>query len=238
MRGNSQNGGQTTKSLLIKPQCSGVPIQQAVSLSSSFPRHCLLFVYAFSPEMPESARSEELPLPPVSCIQNRPGFHHGNRGGSFALWVLFSGAHAKPCEGAFGKPRGCREKVRRRNRHQEGLGSPPRMQGKDKAEHLVQHHVGITPAYAGKSGYRRSQPDASRDHPRACGEKIAASMCPIWVRGSPPRMRGKGHLTLAVSHMHRINPAYAGKSSPSCRGSWRCRDHPRVCGENAVAIIR
>ena len=47
MRGNSQNGGQTTKSLLIKPQCSGVPIQQAVSLSSSFPRHCLLFVCIF-----------------------------------------------------------------------------------------------------------------------------------------------------------------------------------------------
>ena len=47
MRGNSQNGGQTTKSLLIKPQCSGVPIQQAVSLSSSFPRHCLLFVLSF-----------------------------------------------------------------------------------------------------------------------------------------------------------------------------------------------
>ena len=64
MRGNSQNGGQTTKSLLIKPQCSGVPIQQAVSLSSSFPRHCLLFVCAFSPEMPESARSEKLPLLP------------------------------------------------------------------------------------------------------------------------------------------------------------------------------
>ena len=48
MRGNSQNGGQTTKSLLIKPQCSGVPIQQAVSLSSSFPRHCLLFVAFFA----------------------------------------------------------------------------------------------------------------------------------------------------------------------------------------------
>lgn len=64
MRGNSQNGGQTTKSLLTKPQCSGVPIQQAVSLSSSFPRHCLLFVCAFFPEMPESARSEKLPLLP------------------------------------------------------------------------------------------------------------------------------------------------------------------------------
>ena len=30
-------------------------------------------------------------------------------------------------------------------------GSPPRGRGKDKAEHLVQHHIGITPAQAGKS---------------------------------------------------------------------------------------
>ena len=89
MRGNSQNGGQTTKSLLTKPQCSGVPIQQAVSLSSSFPRHCLLFVCAFFRKMQAGSWSEELPLPPVSCIQNRPGFHHGNRGGSFALGALF-----------------------------------------------------------------------------------------------------------------------------------------------------
>ena len=72
MRGNSQNGGQTTKSLLTKPQCSGVPIQQAVSLSSSFPRHCLLFVCAFFPEMPESARSEELPLPPPPAYKTAP----------------------------------------------------------------------------------------------------------------------------------------------------------------------
>ena len=111
MRGNSQNGGQTTKSLLTTPQCSGVPIQQAVSLSSSFPRHCLLFVCAFFPEMPESARSEELPLPPPPAYKTAPASCCGNRGGSFALWVLFSGAHAKPCEGSFGKPRGCGEKL-------------------------------------------------------------------------------------------------------------------------------
>ena len=72
MRGNSQNGGQTTKSLLTKPQCSGVPIQQAVSLSSSFPRHCLLFVCAFFPETPESARSEELPLLPPPAYKTAP----------------------------------------------------------------------------------------------------------------------------------------------------------------------
>ena len=89
MRGNSQNGGQTTKSLLIKPQCSGVPIQQAVSLSSSFPRHCLLFVCAFFPEMPESARSEELPLPPPPAYKTAPASCYGNRGDSFALGALF-----------------------------------------------------------------------------------------------------------------------------------------------------
>ena len=72
MRGNSQNGGQTTKSLLTKPQCSGVPIQQAVSLSSSFPRHCLLFVCAFFRKMQAGARSEELPLPPPPAYKTAP----------------------------------------------------------------------------------------------------------------------------------------------------------------------
>lgn len=72
MRGNSQNGGQTTKSLLIKPQCSGVPIQQAVSLSSSFPRHCLLFVCAFFRKMQAGAWSEELPLPPPPAYKTAP----------------------------------------------------------------------------------------------------------------------------------------------------------------------
>ena len=51
------------------------------------------------------------------------------------------------------------------------------------------------------------------------------------VVGSPPRMRGKGHLTLAVSHMHRINPAYAGKRPCPVRHDTRTKDHPRVCGE-------
>ena len=54
------------------------------------------------------------------------------------------------------------------------------------------------------------------------------------TRGSPPRMRGKGHLTLAVSHMHRITPAYAGKRKPLPLRTSRRRDHPRVCGEKMV----
>lgn len=170
MRGNSQNGGQTTKSLLIKPQCSGVPIQQAVSLSSSFPRHCLLFVCAFFRKMQAGARSEELPLSLVSCIQNRPGFHHGNRGDSFALWVLFSGAHTKPCEGSFGKPRVCGEKILCFF-HGLGLpGSPPHMRGKGPASAGSVFPQRITPAYAGKSFTRQGSLTLDPDHPRVCGE--------------------------------------------------------------------
>ena len=150
MRGNSQNGGQTTKSLLTKPQCSGVPIQQAVSLSSSFPRHCLLFVCAFFRKMQAGARSEELPLPPPPAYKTAPASFCGNRGGSFALWVLFSGARAKPCEGSFGKPRVCGEKAQRFALIAFQLGSPPCARGKGHLTLAVSHMHRITPAYAGK----------------------------------------------------------------------------------------
>ena len=43
----------------------------------------------------------------------------------------FSGAHAKPCEGSFGKPRVCGEKARTLIVQNEPQGSPPRMRGKD-----------------------------------------------------------------------------------------------------------
>lgn len=139
-------------------------------LSTTLPAFCLRIF----PRNARKRRGGRIALAPASCIQNRPGFHHGNRGGSFALWVLFSGAHTKPCEGSFGKP-------------------------------------------------------------RVCGEKVVYSVCKEIAPGSPPRVRGKGHLTLAVSHMHRINPAYAGKRS---RCSWGCThsgDHPRVCGEKSCS---
>ena len=51
-------------------------------------------------------------------------------------------------------------------------------------------------------------------------------------------MRGKGHLTLAVSHMHRITPAYAGKRQTIAARSSCASDHPRVCGEKFAASQR
>ena len=81
------------------------------------------------------------------------------------------------------------------------------------------------------SGAHAKPCEGSFGKPRVCGEKVVYSVCKEIAPGSPPRVRGKGHLTLAVSHMHRINPAYAGKRrSDSQADRWRW-DHPRVCGE-------
>lgn len=56
MRGNSQNGGQTTKSLLIKPQCSGVPNTAGsvafLLLSTILPAFCL-YIYIDKTKIPE-----------------------------------------------------------------------------------------------------------------------------------------------------------------------------------------
>ena len=51
--------------------------------------------------------------------------------------------------------------------------------------------IGITPAYAGKSGLRSKVERNDGDHPRLCGEKekIVRLLPSKW--GSPPPMRGK-----------------------------------------------
>ena len=89
MRGNSQNGGQTTKSLLIKPQCSGVPIQQAVSLSSSFPRHCLLFVCAFSVKCRRAHDRRNCPCPRSYAYKTAPASITETGAVRLCLWVLW-----------------------------------------------------------------------------------------------------------------------------------------------------
>ena len=55
---------------------------------------------------------------------------------------------------------------------------------------------GITPAYAGKSGFLKGLLN--------------------FEKGSPPPMRGKVHVLLLSKIRQRITPAYAGKS---------CRNH-------------
>ena len=131
-------------------------------------------------------------------------------------------------------PRVCGEKQAAVALPQPVLGSPPRMRGKACLTLIIRLLLGITPAYAGKSTTAGRGRMPSRDHPRVCGEKNAASIWAICARGSPPRMRGKVICGHHLAHNPGITPAYAGKSSAHNAASVIRKDHPRVCGEKST----
>ncbi len=118
------------------------------------------------------------------------------------------------------------------------LGSPPRRRGKDKAEHLVQDHIGITPAQAGKRCYLCASTKSSWDHPRVGGEKAKITPRLKRCRGSPPRGRGKVVRPDVVAKAAGITPAWAGKRASAAPAPSEIRDHPRVGGEKTTRVCR
>ena len=108
-------------------------------------------------------------------------------------------------------PRVCGEKIRAIFKMAFSLGSPPRMRGKVKVHCCGVLDVRITPAYAGKRHWHCRKCRKKRDHPRVCGEKQFLSSSPLFVVGSPPRMRGKVQEGRENIDRTRITPAYAGK---------------------------
>ena len=140
---------------------------------------------------------------------------------------------SRPGDGRKDHPRVCGEKRIFRFKLTPIVGSPPRMRGKGLSAFRRSHRKGITPAYAGKRHSAMHPETFCRDHPRVCGEKVSGSSSRKSFTGSPPRMRGKGTDTLAGRDLHRITPAYAGKSCQERKGWKAAQDHPRVCGEKA-----
>ena len=102
-------------------------------------------------------------------------------------------SHSENIRRTWDHPRLCGEKFSvHLNRH-FSEGSPPPMRGKGQRFGSRYNAAGITPAYAGKSGYR-----------------YTFSILPV---GSPPPMRGKGAAGTYFDGNHGITPAYAGKRS-------------------------
>ena len=128
-------------------------------------------------------------------------------------------------------PRACGEKHCGGVLHCSGMGSPPRMRGKVACPAFTAGEVGITPAHAGKSDKIHDKKPVTRDHPRACGEKVCALGLWLLGRGSPPRMRGKDRRTMITLSLVRITPAHAGKRKTASRRGLPSVDHPRACGE-------
>ena len=98
--------------------------------------------------------------------------------------------------------------------------------------------VWITPAHAGNSPWPSSRNVLPRDHPRACGEQSKGKDCLVYLRGSPPRMRGTAFGVTSVWGRVRITPAHAGNSDAGAGEFERLQDHPRACGEQILSLSR
>ena len=134
-------------------------------------------------------------------------------------------------------PRVCGEKYQAGEAARQSQGSPPRMRGKGGLILLLRQLIGITPAYAGKSGCGLLSVFQTQDHPCVCGEKPCRCRYPVQPSGSPPRMRGKAASEGVTRNGSGITPAYAGKSAMFQRSGAVSRDHPRVCGEKGHNIV-
>ena len=76
-----------------------------------------------------------------------------------------------------------------------------------------------------------SLPKSRKDHPRVGGEKWLWLVFKVFIRGSPPRWRGKVISFQTKGKPHGITPALAGKRTVSVALHRGGRDHPRVGGE-------
>ena len=131
-------------------------------------------------------------------------------------------------------PRVCGENVYRPRQHPEPLGSPPRVRGKPADSGSIVVLLGITPACAGKTTSLLCKALITWDHPRVCGENSSSNFLKCFILGSPPRVRGKRLCCSGLSFYLGITPACAGKTYAASSCSLSSRDHPRVCGENAL----
>ena len=96
----------------------------------------------------------------------------------------------------------------------------------------------ITPACAGNSFDGEENASEKQDHPRVCGEQYYSLSNIASAKGSPPRVRGtEGRSFYRLLHCG-ITPACAGNRRPPGHQSAGCRDHPRVCGEQAAGAYR
>ena len=128
-------------------------------------------------------------------------------------------------------PRVCGEKHTAQRATVPGVGSPPRVRGKDSFTPEAMQADRITPACAGKRRRCCRYRQGAWDHPRACGEKLIQAPFCVLGTGSPPRVRGKVECFADEQHLTGITPARAGKSFQQVFPAITSRDHPRAGGE-------
>ena len=117
------------------------------------------------------------------------------------------------------------------------IGSPPRVREPQFNERVAVCEAGITPACAGTTSHDCRHNQASKDHPRVCGNHCCRARQKRSWEGSPPRVREPQKMPLTKRHMMRITPACAGTTRKRIHADPEREDHPRVCG-NHLALPR
>ena len=71
-----------------------------------------------------------------------------------------------------------------------------------------------------------------------CGEQYNMIVIPGISLGSPPRVRGTASFPLPPRPASRITPACAGNSFMAYTTAMLTQDHPRVCGEQSIYVLK
>ena len=122
---------------------------------------------------------------------------------------------------------GTRRRCRRR-RQDEGLS--PRVRGNLVLAPMRPSFPGSIPACAGEPSRSRPQRGDARVYPRVCGGTLQKSVCPGWVMGLSPRVRGNRRPLAPLRHRPGSIPACAGEPARTSFGWTSQKVYPRVCG--------
>ena len=113
-------------------------------------------------------------------------------------------------------------------------GSPPHVRERLFIGALSLCGVRITPACAGKTNEHLFCLEGCGDHPRMCGKDVKVESRYVEGWGSPPHVRERQLVKQGTLHKMRITPACAGKTFRAFLGIDGRRDHPRMCGKDAL----
>ena len=129
-------------------------------------------------------------------------------------------------------PRVCGEHKETSNGFAVIAGSSPRVRGTQLRVVEDAPCLGIIPACAGNTEFRRMLMISARDHPRVCGEHSSPFQSRFSPAGSSPRVRGTLEYLPDGGWKTGIIPACAGNTCPCSPIRVSSGDHPRVCGEH------
>ena len=134
-------------------------------------------------------------------------------------------------------PRECGDDTNHTYITSTGIGSPPRMRGRQHVMIDIYSERRLTPANAGTTTMQSNDGDNDKAHPRECGDDSASGIFLKHRIGSPPRMRGRPAGRARLAHVCRLTPANAGTTVPTPGLQDHMGAHPRECGDDLLAVV-